>query len=174
MTGLQSACDKIIQDITAVQTSCDSTYIQTQMLNLMDIARSMTIGQRLSDLSALQTCYDNIFGSQQAYMNLIHDLNNITQYSNAFTTGGTHDCFMNIFGGTLDSGVHVNGFIGYVQYGGNDSPSTVNFIYSINNVFSDYSMQNPLNPAQKLNYVSGFTQIMNGCNSGVKPLDNHY
>jgi hypothetical protein len=174
MSGLQQACDKIIQDITSVQQSCDGGYIATQLNNLIDIAKSMSIGQRLSDISALQTVYDNIYSGQATYINLIKDLQGIQQYANAFTSGGTHDAFCKIFGGTLDDQTKVLGFISYVQNGGVESPSSTNFIYSINNVFADYSMPNPLNPKQTLYYVSAFNQIINGCDSSVHPLDNHY
>jgi hypothetical protein len=98
MTGLRDACDKIIQDIAACQNQCSSDFIVTQLNSIMTIARSMTIGQRLSDLSGLQSAYDALYGSQAAYLNLIKDLQNIQQYMNAFPSGGTHDAFVGIFG----------------------------------------------------------------------------
>jgi hypothetical protein len=174
MTGLQNECDKIIQDITAVQTSCSSTYMQTQLNALISIANGMTIGQRLSDMSGLQNVYDNLYSASMSYSNLIKDLNNISQYSNAFTSGTTHDAFANIFGGILDGGASVNGFIGFVQYGGTDSSATTNYMYTINNVFADNSIQNPISHSKTLFFASALTQIFNGCDSSSKPIDNHF
>jgi hypothetical protein len=175
MTGLQQACDKIIQDIASCQSDCTATAICTELNNLISIANGMTIGQRLSDMSGLQACYDSLYGSQQCYLNLIKDLDGIKQYSNAFTTGGTHDAFMKIFGGTLSDGsTKVNGFLAYVNYGGVDSPSTTNYIYSINNIFAEVTIQNPLDPSKNLFYTSALTQIFGGCSSSSNPLNNHY
>ncbi len=179
MSYLQNLCETILQDIANCKSSTDANYISTQINNIVSVAQNMSIGQRISDISSLQTAYDNFLNSQIGYATLIKDLNSLKPYQSwTWNDPNVDKAFAMIFTGSyIDGGetkVITQGFLSYVNYKGVDNPNTFDYLFSINNIFSDVTIKATLADTDDIHLLSGMNQLIVGCNSSSEPLTNHY
>lgn len=177
LTDVETVCNNLINDIKACLQSGTAEYITTQINTLINISMNMTIGERISDMSGIQAAYDNLFGSQSAFSALLKDLNNLKSNSVLFHSGdASYDAMIWIFGGQIyDLQVTDQnlGFIAYIERKGSTTES-INYIYSIENVFADMQIQSAVSSSDYYTYTSALNQIMNGCDTATKANTEHY
>ena len=174
LDDLVSNCNKIIQDINSAITNCNGSYISTQINELIEISRNMTIGQRLNDISALQAAYENLTGSQAAFTQLMKDVNSLSDFGKIFAEGSdAQKAYIWIFGDLSSSDQTLQGWINYVYYKGLISHTSLDSLqFSIGNVFAN--QKGIVVISEQVNFICAIDQLISGCNSSSQPDLNHY
>lgn len=135
----------------------------------------MTIGERLSDISALQEAYENISSSQIIFTQLMKDVTSLSEYSNIFGQTDAGSAYIWIFGGDTITDPTKQGWVNYVYYKGtNDHYSTESLLYSIGNIFQNQTKIKIAEGDTLVNFICAIDQIVSGCNSSSQIDLNNY
>jgi hypothetical protein len=163
---VQTKISKILQELATLQQQNDEWFLN-QFNHLVEISRTLPIGQRLSDLQPLQEVYDAFYDAQNNFGSLITDLNSIEGYKDIITTADAQSAFVYIFG----DGNYNHGWLGAITFGGENPGILSNYEFTPYNVFVD---QNITQTGKTQIYISAISQVFEGCSESGKPIASGY